>query len=147
MTQQRKSSIGNRRPFRAQTRFLVAAISGCFVSGAIADPASFTVVNGTAVAVQAGKVLTITNSAGAILNWNKFGVAVGDTTHFQQTSASSAVLNRVLAGAPGGKYHDFMPREMSDPRAKNLLFDGVTGLPTIPVIVDALREKLTGGAE
>ncbi len=100
MTQQRKSSIGNRRPFRAQTRFLVAAISGCFVSGAIADPASFTVVNGTAVAVQAGKVLTITNSAGAILNWNKFGVAVGDTTHFQQTSASSAVLNRVLAGAP-----------------------------------------------
>jgi DNA-binding response OmpR family regulator len=51
-------------------------------------------------------------------------------------------VERVLAGAPGGKYHDFMPREMSDPRAKNLLFDGVTGLPTIPVIVDALREKL-----
>ena len=102
MTQHNKLANGlkHRRSCRSQTRFLVAAVSGCFVSGAMADPAGYTVVNGTAVAAQVGNVLTITNSAGAILNWQQFGVAAGNTTHFQQPAASSAVLNRVLAGAP-----------------------------------------------
>ena len=102
MTQQTRKthSFKLRGSCRSQTRFLVAAVSGCFVSGAMADPAGYTVVNGTAVAAQVGNVLTITNSAGAILNWQQFGVAAGNTTHFQQPAASSAVLNRVLAGAP-----------------------------------------------
>lgn len=37
---------------------------------------------------------------------------------------------------------DFLPKETTDLRAQNLLFDSVSGLPTIPVIVDALRDKL-----
>src|SRR5258706_5717364 len=37
---------------------------------------------------------------------------------------------------------ELLPRETSDLRSRNLLFDAVTGLPTIPVIVDALRDKL-----
>jgi filamentous hemagglutinin family protein len=45
---------------------------------------------------QAGKVLTVTNSPGAIINWQKFNIQAGETTHFAQTSASSSVLNRVL---------------------------------------------------
>ena len=44
---------------------------------------------------------------------------------------------------PGeGPRSAFMPRDSGDARTRNLLFDTVSGLPTIPVIVDALREWL-----
>jgi EAL domain-containing protein (putative c-di-GMP-specific phosphodiesterase class I)/FixJ family two-component response regulator len=36
----------------------------------------------------------------------------------------------------------FLPKDAGDARTRNLLFDTVSGLPTIPVIVDALREWL-----
>ncbi|MCX7145166.1 MAG: filamentous hemagglutinin N-terminal domain-containing protein [Sulfuritalea sp.] len=55
-----------------------------------------TVVNGAATFNQVGNVLTVTNSNGAIINWDKFSIKAGETTHFAQTSASSSVLNRVL---------------------------------------------------
>ncbi len=38
----------------------------------------------------------MTNSNGAIINWDKFSIKAGETTHFAQTAASSTVLNRVL---------------------------------------------------
>ncbi|MBI5108611.1 MAG: filamentous hemagglutinin N-terminal domain-containing protein [Rhodocyclales bacterium] len=44
--------------------------------------------------------LTVTNSNGAIINWNSFNIAAGQTTHFQQSSASSIVLNRVTGADP-----------------------------------------------
>ncbi len=37
---------------------------------------------------------------------------------------------------------NFMPKAATDQRARGLLFDTVSGLPTIPIIVDALRDKL-----
>ena len=37
---------------------------------------------------------------------------------------------------------DLLPKGASDVRAATLLFDPVTGLPTIPVLIDALREWL-----
>ena len=44
---------------------------------------------------------------------------------------------------PGeGPRSAFLPRDTGDARTRNLLFDTVSGLPTIPVIVDALREWL-----
>ena len=44
---------------------------------------------------------------------------------------------------PGeGPRSAFLPRDTADARTRNLLFDTVSGLPTIPVIVDALREWL-----
>jgi len=44
---------------------------------------------------------------------------------------------------PGeGPRSAFLPRDSGDARTRNLLFDTVSGLPTIPVIVDALREWL-----
>ncbi|MCF8200096.1 MAG: filamentous hemagglutinin N-terminal domain-containing protein [Sulfuritalea sp.] len=55
-----------------------------------------TVVNGAATFNQAGSVLTVTNSNGAVINWDKFSIQAGETTHFAQTAASSTVLNRVL---------------------------------------------------
>ncbi|MGZ5425887.1 MAG: GGDEF domain-containing phosphodiesterase, partial [Thermoanaerobaculia bacterium] len=44
---------------------------------------------------------------------------------------------------PGeGPRSAFLPRDTGDARTRNLLFDTVSGLPTIPVVVDALREWL-----
>lgn len=44
---------------------------------------------------------------------------------------------------PGGEPRSaFLPKDTGDARTRNLLFDAVSGLPTIPVIVDALREWL-----
>ena len=82
-------------------RLGVAAVAACFVSfPALSNPVNPTVVNGTASFNQAGNMLTVTNSNGAIINWDKFSIKVGETTHFAQVSASSSVLNRVLANDP-----------------------------------------------
>jgi EAL domain-containing protein (putative c-di-GMP-specific phosphodiesterase class I)/CheY-like chemotaxis protein len=50
-------------------------------------------------------------------------------------------LERLLDGVSGPRT-SFLPQEASDARTRNLLFDPVSGLPTIPIIVDALREWL-----
>ena len=94
----------SRRPFRARTRFMVAAVSGCFAAGVLANPVGPSVVAGTASIAQIGKTMTVTNSAGAILNWNQFSIAAGETTRFIQPTASSAVLNRVLGADPSQIY-------------------------------------------
>ena len=97
-------SSSSRRPFRARTRFMVAAVSGCFAAGVLANPVGPSVVAGTASIAQIGKTMTVTNSAGAILNWNQFSIAAGETTRFIQPTASSAVLNRVLGADPSQIY-------------------------------------------
>ena len=75
----------------------VAAVAACFiVAPALSNPVNPVVVNGAASFNQAGNVLTVTNSNGAIINWDKFSIKAGETTRFEQTSASSSVLNRVL---------------------------------------------------
>src|SRR5262245_19658113 len=50
-------------------------------------------------------------------------------------------IQRLLEGRESVK-PAFLTREAADLRARNLLFDAVTDLPTVPVIVDALRDKL-----
>jgi len=78
-------------------RLGVAAVAACFLAAPVlANPVNPAVVNGAATFNQAGNVLTVTNSNGAIINWDKFSIQAGETTHFAQTAASSAVLNRVL---------------------------------------------------
>ncbi len=92
-----------RSGFRLSTpvRLGVAAVTACFVSiPALSNPTNPTVVNGAASFNQAGKVLNVTNSNGAIINWNTFSIGAGETTRFIQTSASSSVLNRVLSNNP-----------------------------------------------
>lgn len=82
-------------------RLITAAISMCFASApAWSNPTAPQVVNGSASFSQVGKLLTVSNSSGAIINWNNFSIAPGETTRFNQTSASSSVLNRVLANDP-----------------------------------------------
>ena len=75
---------------------LVLLIAGAIAVPAFSNPLGATVVNGSAAISQSGNVLTVTNSNGAIINWNKFSIAAGETTHFSQPSASSSVLNRVM---------------------------------------------------
>ena len=82
-------------------RLIVVAIATCFSSGlAWANPSGHQVVNGSANIAQAGKLLTVTNSNGAIINWNTFSIGASETTRFNQTSATSSVLNRVIANDP-----------------------------------------------
>jgi len=63
-------------------------------------PAGLNVVQGRAgVAVQ-GNQMTVTNSAGAVLNWQSFSIGAGGGVHFEQPSAASRVLNRVVGSDP-----------------------------------------------
>lgn len=89
----------SKRGCRLTTRIRrgVAAVAACFaVAPALSNPVNPVVVSGSAVFSQVGKVLTVTNSNGAIINWEKFSINAGETTHFAQPSASSSVLNKVL---------------------------------------------------
>jgi filamentous hemagglutinin family protein len=80
------------------------AVAACFATGSQANPTDPTVVGGNASFNTAGKVLTVTNSPGAVINWNTFSIGAGETTRFIQTSSSSSVLNRVLANDPSVIY-------------------------------------------
>jgi filamentous hemagglutinin family protein len=104
--------MSDKKPVRLQAvrlctpvRLGVAAVAACFIAGPVlSNPVNPTVVNGTATFNQTGKVLTVTNSNGAIINWQQFNIGAGETTHFAQASASSSVLNRVLANDPSVIY-------------------------------------------
>jgi len=81
---------------------LAAAVAACFAfpGTVLAMPTGPTVANGQASISQAGNVLTVRNSSGAIINWQGFSIGAGETARFLQPSASSAVLNRVIGQDP-----------------------------------------------
>lgn len=58
------------------------------------------VVAGQASFFTQGSSLSITNSPGAIINWQGFSIGANETTHFVQQSAASSVLNRVIGSDP-----------------------------------------------
>src|SRR3989338_7842868 len=91
----------NSSPFSARKRLIVVAISACFSTApAWANPTGAQVVNGSASIAQTANLLTVTNSNGAIINWNTFSIGASETTRFNQTSDASSVLNRVIANDP-----------------------------------------------
>ncbi|CAG0978240.1 partial Heme/hemopexin-binding protein, partial [Rhodocyclaceae bacterium] len=94
------------RRYSPRSRLLAAAVAGCFVSAPAFTqlPTNPTVVSGSATFSQTANVLTVTNSNGTIINWDTFSIGAGKTTYFQQTSASSAVLNRVVTADPSQIY-------------------------------------------
>ncbi|MBI2800668.1 MAG: filamentous hemagglutinin N-terminal domain-containing protein, partial [Gammaproteobacteria bacterium] len=70
-------------------------------SSAEANPAGAEIANGQAsFATPDAATLNITNSPGAILNWQQFSIAPPETTRFIQQSTTSAVLNRVTGQDP-----------------------------------------------
>ncbi|MBI2772150.1 MAG: filamentous hemagglutinin N-terminal domain-containing protein, partial [Burkholderiales bacterium] len=65
-----------------------------------ANPQGGQVVQGQASFATSGNRLTVINTPGAAINWQSFSIRPGETTHFQQQSAASSVLNRVVTANP-----------------------------------------------
>ena len=79
----------------------VSFLTLCMSSAAHANPSGATVAHGTVSFNQPNvSTLNITNTPGAIVNWQQFGIAQGELTRFIQQSASSAILNRVTGQEP-----------------------------------------------
>jgi filamentous hemagglutinin family protein len=76
-----------------------AAIFGV-ARGLRANPAGLSVASGSASAVASGPTLNVMASSGAVLNWQSFNINAGETTIFQQPSASSVVLNQINGQSP-----------------------------------------------
>ena len=81
----------------------LAAIYGMAPQFVQANPGGAIVVHGQATIQTQGNKLTVTNTPGAIINWQQFSIGAGETTFFQQQSAASTVLNRVQALNPALK--------------------------------------------
>lgn len=81
-------------------KLLSVAIAACFPLVANANPTDWNVTSGSAVFTTTGGMLRIDNTPGAIIDWGSFSIGVGEHTHFQQQSAASQVLNRVVGGDP-----------------------------------------------
>ena len=82
-------------------RKLFAGTLGCaLAAGAFANPTGMQVVAGQVSTVTSANSLLITNSPGAIINWQSFSILQGELTRFIQQSASSSVLNRITGQDP-----------------------------------------------
>ena len=78
----------------------VAVCVAACLGSAQAAPTSPQVVAGQATFSQQGNVFSITNTPGAIINWQSFNVNAGEVTRFIQQSGDSAVLNRIVGQDP-----------------------------------------------
>jgi filamentous hemagglutinin family protein len=80
-------------------KLLALSVAACFSlssTQSLANPTGGSVSSGSAGFASSGNTLTVTNSANAIINWQSFSIGVNEITRFLQSSASSAVLNRVV---------------------------------------------------
>jgi filamentous hemagglutinin family protein len=80
-------------------RLLPVLIAGCFGT-AVANPLGPQVVNGQVSFNNQGNVLSVTNTPGAIINWQSFSINPGELTRFIQQNPTSAVLNRIIGQDP-----------------------------------------------
>lgn len=86
---------------------LTLSATALLLSTAFADPlpTNPSVAAGSASFSSGANSLVVTQStSNAIINWNTFSVASGNTVQFVQPSASSAVLNRVTSTDPSHIY-------------------------------------------
>jgi len=96
MKQTRLSSHSSSKQFRRNAVAFGVALA--IASSAYANPNGMSVVAGQATAQTIGNLMQITNTPGAILNWQQFNIDVGQTTQFIQQNAASQVFNRVTGG-------------------------------------------------
>lgn len=85
--------------FRLKQSAIIAASVHLALAGAYAwaNPTGPQVVNGqVGFARPNASTLNVTNSPGAIVNWQAFSIGASELTRFIQQSSSSAVLNRVI---------------------------------------------------
>ena len=71
------------------------AVAACFAGIVHANPTGPAVASGSASFATSGNTLTVTNTPGAIINWQAFSIRPDEVTRFIQSGAASAVLNRV----------------------------------------------------
>ena len=76
------------------------ALSVAFAAPVNANPTGANVMAGQASIITQGKLTTITNSNGAVINWQSFSIGRDEITRFVQPSAASSVLNRVVSSDP-----------------------------------------------
>ncbi len=100
MKSNRLSSRSSVRSSGTQFRRKAVAlgVAMAIASSAYANPTGMSVVAGQATAQTIGNLMQITNTPGAILNWQQFNIDVGQTTQFIQQNAASQVFNRVTGG-------------------------------------------------
>ena len=133
---QRSHPVLARRCLTAATGCLAMAI-GWHATLALANPTAQIVASGSANFQSSGKTLTVTNTPGAIINWQSFSTTAGDVTRFQQQSAASTALNRVapstILGTLSSNGRDFATTPPGKFSAPSMRFD-TAGLraPQIP---------------
>lgn len=92
---------------------IAAAISTTLASQASANPQGPSVVAGAAnISSTASGQMLISNTPGAIINWQGFSISRDEITRFVQQNAGSAVLNRVI----GNQRSDIFGKLLSNGR-------------------------------
>ena len=83
-----------------RTLLILTLVSG--PGAVLANPEGGTVVSGQAAIVRESATRTTIqqHSNTAIIDWNSFSIGAGETTHFNQPSASSLAVNRVTGNDP-----------------------------------------------
>lgn len=79
---------------------LVLAVAAAACGTALANPSGPQIVNGQVGFGGSGSQMLITNTPGAIINWQSFSIGQGELTRFIQQSAASSVLNRIIGQDP-----------------------------------------------
>ena len=85
---------------------LAQAVASALIAGfqpvpALALPEGGEVAAGVASIQRSGAAMTINQNSGrAAINWQRFGIGATESVRFNQPSASSIVLNRVLGQDP-----------------------------------------------
>ena len=92
-------------PLSWKHNILGVAVASCFATQAAYAagpvlPNGPTVINGKVFFNYNGNLLQITNTPGAVINWQTFSIGASEVARFIQQSASRTVLNRVTAGNP-----------------------------------------------
>lgn len=100
----RAGHAGRGKPVGFLLKSLALGVAAVLSAPTFALPTAPAVVGGQAGFAQQGNLLTVTNSNGAMINWQSFNIAARETVRFEQPSASSAVLNRVLGNNPSAIY-------------------------------------------
>jgi filamentous hemagglutinin family protein len=89
--------FSSHHPYVLRRGLVTGAAIFCLATEAPANPTGLTVAVGSAMPPiqQTGSELNITVGNNAVLNWQHFNIAAGETTIFKQPSAQSIVWNRI----------------------------------------------------